>query len=172
MDVPAGLQYFDFHYTCFLSSFTTHQYTNFIKKHPILLKLGAFYGCLLKLHPIYVNQAPSPVIKKPRSLLYQNLQKSAPKGRHIYGSYIMPMWEPPMANVSIYLSTFQFNMFNVNLFREVNKNNLLGGQFLTFLPKKSGKIINWMGNLQFLTQIMYFFLGHFDIWCPFSAIIG
>ena len=32
-------------------------------------------------------------------------------------------------------------------FREVNNNNLLGGQFLIFLPKKSGKIINWVGSL-------------------------
>ena len=40
--------------------------------------------------------------------------------------------------------------------REVNKNNLLGEQFFA---QKSGKIINWVGSLQFLsapTQIMRF----------------
>ena len=37
--------------------------------------------------------------------------------------------------------------------REVNKNNLLGGQFLIFLPKKSRKIINWVGKLKFLSAV-------------------
>ena len=44
------------------------------------------------------------------------------------------------------------------LAREVNKNNLLGGQFLIFC-QKSRKIINWVGSLHFLsglTQIMCF----------------
>ena len=140
MDVPAGLQYFDFHYTCFLSSFTTHQYTNFIQKTPNFAQTGCFLWVFAQITPNLCKSGTFTCDKKPRSLLYQNLQKSAPKGRHIYVSYIMPMWEPPpMANECIYLSTFQFNMFNVNLFREVNKNNLLGGQFVTFLPKNSGK---------------------------------
>ena len=36
--------------------------------------------------------------------------------------------------------------------REVNKNNLLGEQFRYFGPK-SGKIINWVGSLQFLSAL-------------------
>ena len=35
-------------------------------------------------------------------------------------------------------------------------------------------IINWVGNLQFLSaviQVKYFFLGHFEICRPFNAII-
>ena len=35
--------------------------------------------------------------------------------------------------------------------REVNKNNLLGGQFLIFLPKKLGKLINWVGSFRLLS---------------------
>ena len=49
----------------FLSPFTT-QYTNFVqKKHPVLIKLGAVYHNLLKMHPIYVNRALSSVTKTP-----------------------------------------------------------------------------------------------------------
>ena len=49
-------------------------------------------------------------------------------------------------NYSLSYKHFMFNLF-VNkkldnysgLHREVNKNNLLGGQFLVFLPKNPGK---------------------------------
>ena len=59
----AGLQTFDFRYYLFCRQ-TTHQHTNFLyKKHPILLKLGAFYANLLKIHPIYLNWAPWSVMK-------------------------------------------------------------------------------------------------------------
>ena len=43
--------------------------------------------------------------------------------------------------------------------REVNKIIFWVGKFLIFLPQKTGKLINWVGNLQFLsalTQIMCF----------------
>ena len=48
-------------------------------------KLGAFYGNLLKIHSIYVNGAPSSVMKIP-PIANQNLQKKKKplKGRHIY----------------------------------------------------------------------------------------
>ena len=61
----------------------------------------------------------------------------------------------------MFVSTY-YELFWVILVREVNKNNLLGEQFLIFLPKKYGKIINWVGSLQFLstlTQIMCFSLS-------------
>ena len=36
----------------------------------------------------------------------------------------------------------------LDFIREVNKNNLLGEQFLHIFAQKSGKIINWVGSLQ------------------------
>ena len=62
-------------------------------KHPILLKLGAFYHHLLKIHPIYVNWVPS-CDENPPSL-YQNPQKSFPKGRHIYVYHVNVSNPPP-----------------------------------------------------------------------------
>ena len=53
------------------------------EKHPIWIKLGAFYNNLPKIHPIYVIWAPSSLMKTPRSL-YQISRKGAPKSRHIY----------------------------------------------------------------------------------------
>ena len=50
------------------------------KKHLILLKLGAYYHNLLKVHPVYVNRAPSSVMKTPR---LKNSWNSIPKGRHV-----------------------------------------------------------------------------------------
>ena len=49
------------------------------EKHPILLKLGAFYHNLLKVHPIHVIWAPSSLMKT-----YQISRNSTWKGRHIY----------------------------------------------------------------------------------------
>ena len=45
----------------------------------ILLKLGAFYHNLLKIHPIHVIWAPSSLMKT-----YQISRNSTWKGRHIY----------------------------------------------------------------------------------------
>ena len=50
------------------------------EKHPILLKLGAFYHNVLKIHPIYVIWAPPSLMKAHRSL-YQISRISTPKGR-------------------------------------------------------------------------------------------
>ena len=50
-----------------------------------------------------------------------------------------------------------------NHIREVNKNNLLGGHFLNIFAQNSGKIIDWVGSLQFLsslTQTMCFEINH------------
>ena len=49
MDVPAAHQNFDFLYNPFSSQFTSmDQHAKFIikKKHPILLKFGAFYDVI------------------------------------------------------------------------------------------------------------------------------
>ena len=45
------------------------------------------------------------------------------------------------------------DLFRMMSTREVNKNNLLGEQFLVILPKKSRKIIKWVGSLQFLSAV-------------------
>ena len=93
VDVPAGPQKSDYLYTNFWPNFPPISIPFLKEKHPILIKLGAFYNNLPKIHPIYVIWAPSSLMKTPRSL-YQISRKSAPKGRHIY-TYTMSMWEPP-----------------------------------------------------------------------------
>ena len=68
--------------------------TQFGEKHPIWIKLGAFYNNLPKIHPIYVIWAPSSLMKTPRSL-YQISRKGAPKGRHIYVYHVNVRTPPP-----------------------------------------------------------------------------
>ena len=79
----------EFLYTDFLPNFPPISIP-FQKKHPILTKLGALYNNMPKIKVIW---ALSSRMKTPQSL-YQILQKSALKGRHIY-TYTMSMWEPP-----------------------------------------------------------------------------
>ena len=60
------------------------------EKHPILLKLGAFYHNLLKIHPIHVIWAPSSLMKT-----YQISRNSTWKGWHIYLYHVNvrpPVW--------------------------------------------------------------------------------
>ena len=83
VDVPAGPRKSDYLYTNFLPNFPPISIPFSKEKHPIWIKLGAFYNNLLKIHPISVIWAPSSLMKTPRSL-YQISRKSAPKGRHIY----------------------------------------------------------------------------------------
>ena len=64
------------------------------KKHPILLKLGALYHHLLKIHPIYVNWVPSSVMKTPIAI--PKSAKKHPKRQNTY-TYTMSMWLPPRA---------------------------------------------------------------------------
>ena len=82
VDVPAGPRKSDYLYTNFLPNFPPISIPFSKEKHPILIKLGAFYNNLPKIHPIYVIWAPSSLMKTPRSL-YQISRKSAPKGRHM-----------------------------------------------------------------------------------------
>ena len=70
-------------YTNFLPNFPPISIPFSKEKHPIWIKLGAFYNNLPEIHPIYAIWAPSSLMKTPRSL-YQISRKSAPKGRHIY----------------------------------------------------------------------------------------
>ena len=72
----------------FLSPFTTHQCTNFVQKHPISLKLGAFYGNLLQIHPICAFSVRNPLIDIPK------LTKKHLKRRHIY-VYQVNVTPPP-----------------------------------------------------------------------------
>ena len=83
VDVPAGPRKSDYLYTNFLPNFPPISIPFSKEKHPICIKLGAFYNNLPKIHPIYVIWAPSSLMKTSRSL-YQISRKSAPKGRHIY----------------------------------------------------------------------------------------
>ena len=62
------------------------------EKHPVWIKLGAFYNSLPKIHPIYVIWAPSSLMKTPRSL-YQ-ISRNVPQKAGTY-TYTMSMWEPP-----------------------------------------------------------------------------
>ena len=87
VDVPAGPRKSDYLYTSFLPNFPPISIPFSKEKHPILIKLGAFYNNLPKIHPIYVIWAPSSLMKTPRSL-YQISRKSAPKGRHIYAYHV------------------------------------------------------------------------------------
>ena len=83
VDVPADLQNFDFRYILFCPNLTPINIPILYKKYSILLKLGAFYHHLLKIHPIYVNWVPSSGMKTPDH--YTKIRKkSTPKGRHIY----------------------------------------------------------------------------------------
>ena len=94
MDVPAGPRKSDYLYTNFLPNFPPISIPFSKEKHPILIKLGAFYNNLHKIHPIYVIWAPSSLMKTPRSL-YQISRKSAPKGRHIYVYHVNVRTPPP-----------------------------------------------------------------------------
>ena len=95
MDVPAGPRKSDYLYTNFLPNFPLISIPFSEEKHPIWIKLGAFYNNLPKIHPIYVIWAPSSLMKTPRSL-YQISRKGAPKGRHIY-VYHVNVRTPPGA---------------------------------------------------------------------------
>ena len=87
VDVPAGPRKSDYLYTNFLPNFPPISIPFSEEKHPIWIKLGAFYNNLPKIHPICVIWAPSSLMKTPRSL-YQISRKGAPKGRHIYVHHV------------------------------------------------------------------------------------
>ena len=86
----------DYLYTNFFPNFPPISIPFSKEKHPIWIKLGAFYNNLPKIHPIYVIWAPSSLMKTPRSL-YQISRKSAPKGRHIYVYHVNVRTPPPGA---------------------------------------------------------------------------
>ena len=94
VDVPAGPRKSDYLYTNFLPNFPPISIPFSKEKHPIWIKLGAFYNNLPKIHPIYVIWAPSSLMKPSRSL-YQISRKSAPKGRHIYVYHVNVRTTPP-----------------------------------------------------------------------------
>ena len=99
VDVPAGPRKSDYLYTNFLPNFPPISIPFSKKKHPIWIKLGAFYNNFHKIHPIYVIWAPLSLMKTPRSL-YQISRKSAPKGRHIY-VYHVNVRTPPGTHCSL-----------------------------------------------------------------------
>ena len=98
VDVPDGPRKSDYLYTNFLPNFPPISIPFSKEKHPIWIKLGAFYNNLPKIHPIYVIWAPSSLMKTPRSL-YQISRKSAPKGRHIYVYQVNVRTPPPPRDV-------------------------------------------------------------------------
>ena len=103
VDVPAGPRKSDYLYTNFLPNFPPISIPFSKEKHPIWIKLGAFYINLPKIHPIYVIWAPWSLMKTPRSL-YQISRKSAPKGRHIH-VYHVNVRTPPGYQGSAYQLT-------------------------------------------------------------------
>ena len=68
VDVPAGPQKFDFLYTKFSHNYPLMSIPFLKGKHTILIKLGAFYYNLLKIHPIYAIWALSSLMKTHRLL--------------------------------------------------------------------------------------------------------
>ena len=75
--MPARHQNFDFRYTCVCPHLPPIIIPISYKKHLILLKLGAFYDYLFKIHPIYVNWAPSSAVKTLDH--YTKIGKQAPQ---------------------------------------------------------------------------------------------
>ena len=65
VDVPASPRKFYFLNTNFPPNYPPISIPVLIEKHLILLKLGAFYNNLLKIHPIYVTWAPLSLLKPP-----------------------------------------------------------------------------------------------------------
>ena len=78
VDVPAGPWKSDYLYTNFLPNFPPISIPFLKEKHPIWIKLGAFYNNLPKIHPIYVIWAPSSLMKAP-PIAIPNFAKKCPK---------------------------------------------------------------------------------------------
>ena len=95
VDVPAGPRKSDYLYTNFLPNFPPISIPFSKEKHPIWIKLGAFYNNLPKIHPISVIWAPSSLIKPPDR--YTKFREKAPQKAGTY-TYTMSMWEPPRAS--------------------------------------------------------------------------
>ena len=92
VDVPAGPRKSDYLYTIFLPNFPPISIPFSEEKHPIWIKLGAFYNNLPKIHPIYVIWAPSSLMKTPDR--YTKFREKVPQKTGTY-TYTMSMWEPP-----------------------------------------------------------------------------
>ena len=84
VDVPAGPRKSDFLNTNFLLNFPSINIPFLKEKHPILIKLGAFYDNLPKIHPIYVIWAPSSLMKTPDR--YTEFRENAPQKAGTYTS--------------------------------------------------------------------------------------
>ena len=109
VDVPAGPRKSDYLYTNFLPNFPPISIPFSKEKHPIWIKLGAFYNNLPKIHPIYVIWAPSSLMKTPRSL-YQISRKRCPKRQaHIRIPYQCET--PPGGKVTQWGEDFFFFFF-------------------------------------------------------------
>ena len=84
----------DYLYTNFLPNFPPISIPFSKEKHPIWIKLGAFYNNLPKIHPIYVIWAPSSLTKTPDR--YTKFREKVPQKAGTY-RYTTSMWEPPRA---------------------------------------------------------------------------
>ena len=98
-------QKLDFLYTNFWPNFPPISLPFLKEKHPILIKLSAFYNDLPKIPPIYVIWAPSSLIKP---LWYTKFSKKAPQKA---GTYIHIPCQcetpPPLALLHRLLSTIK-----------------------------------------------------------------
>ena len=88
VDVPAGPRKSDYLYTNFLPNFPPISIPFSKEKHPIWIKLGAFYNNLPKIHPIYVIWAPSSLMKPPDR--YTKFREKVPQKAGTY-TYTMSM---------------------------------------------------------------------------------
>ena len=119
--MPARPRKSDYLYTNFLPNFPPISIPFSKEKHPIWIKLGAFYNNLPKIHPIYVIWAPSSLMKTPRARsLYQISRKSAPKGRHIGLHVYHVNVRTPTARERAYTRTGQ-TVFTIFCFQKMFK---------------------------------------------------
>ena len=87
------LNIWTFRSTAFFHNYLPISITFSKEKHPIWLKLGAFYNNLLKIHPMYVIWAPSSLMKTHQSL-YQ-YRETATKRHHIFVYHVNVRTPPP-----------------------------------------------------------------------------
>ena len=90
VDVPAGPRKSDCLYTNFLPNFPPISIPFSKEKHPILIKLGAFYNNLPKIHPIFNLNLGSFVSDENPPDRYTKFREKVPQKAGTY-TYIMSM---------------------------------------------------------------------------------
>ena len=109
VDVPAGPRKSDYLYTNFLPNFPPISIPFSKEKHPIWIKLGAFYNNLPKIHPICVIWAPSSLMKTP-PIAIPNFAKKCPK-RQAHICIPCQCENPPPPGIEIYKSNWMIQNY-------------------------------------------------------------